>query len=482
MRNIRAQYQTHIAAMLKLAGYSDVDARAARVSELEHAIAEKHVSLADNQDIHKANNSWKQADFAAKAPGLAWTEYFRAAGLSQQSRFIVWQPSAFIGESALVDSTALETWKDWLAYHLIEAYGGVLPKAFAEERFDFFGKTLSGTPQQLPRWQRAVGIVDVRLGDEVGKIYAQRYFPPAAKARAQEMVTNIVAAFRKRIDALTWMDPATKAEAQAKLTTLYVGIGYPETWQDYAAYEVKADDVFGNLWRGSLFKYHREVARLGKPVDRHEWSMTPQTVNAVNLPLQNALNFPAAILQPPFFDPDAPDAVNYGAIGSVIGHEISHTFDSEGSAFDSKGSLRNWWTPADLEHFKAATAKLVAQYNSYHPFPDLALNGRQTLGENIADVAGLAASYDGYHASLGNKTAPTRDGLTGDQQFFIAYGQCERSKPREAALRQQVLTNEHSPSEYRTDTARNLDSWYEAFQVQPGEKLYLAPADRVRIW
>jgi endothelin-converting enzyme/putative endopeptidase len=278
------------------------------------------------------------------------------------------------------------------------------------------------------------------------------------------------------------MDPATKAEAQAKLTTLYVGIGYPETWQDYAAYEVKADDIFGNLWRGSLFKYHREVARLGKPVDRHEWSMTPQTVNAVNLPLQNALNFPAAILQPPFFDPDAPDAANYGAIGSVIGHEISHTFDSEGSAFDSKGSLRNWWTPADLEHFKAATAKLVAQYDSYHPFPDLALNGRLTLGENIADVAGLAASYDGYHASLGNKTAPTRDGLSGDQQFFIAYGQCERSKPREAALRQQVLTNEHSPSEYRTDTARNLDSWYEAFQVQPGEKLYLAPADRVRIW
>ncbi len=278
------------------------------------------------------------------------------------------------------------------------------------------------------------------------------------------------------------MDPATKAEAQAKLTTLYVGIGYPETWQDYAAYEVKADDIFGNMCRGNLFKYHREVARLGKTVDRHEWSMTPQTVNAVNLPLQNALNFPAAILQPPFFDPDAPDAVNYGAIGSVIGHEISHTFDSEGSAFDSKGSLRNWWTPSDLEHFKAATAKLVAQYNSYHPFPDLALNGRQTLGENIADVAGLAASYDGYHASPGNRSAPTRDGLTGDQQFFIAYGQCERSKPREAALRQQVLTNEHSPSEYRTDTARNLDSWYEAFQVQPGEKLYLAPADRVRIW
>ncbi len=482
MRKIRTQYQAHVSAMLKLAGFSDPDARAARVVELEHAIAEKHVSLADDQDVHKANNPWKQADFAAKAPGLDWNEYFRAAGLSQQPSFIVWQPAAFTGESALVASMPLETWKDWLAYHLIETYGGVLPKAFADERFAFFGKTLSGTPEQRPRWQRAVTTVNIWLGDEVGKIYAQRYFPPAAKARAQAMVANITAAFRKRIDALNWMDPATKAEAQAKLTTLYVGIGYPETWEDYSAYEVKADDIFGNIWRGSLFEFHRQLARLGKPVDRHEWSMTPQTVNAVNLPLQNALNFPAAILEPPFFDPEAPDAVNYGAIGSVIGHEISHTFDSEGSAFDAKGSLRNWWTSADLEHFKAATAKLVVQYNNYRPFPDLALNGQQTLAENIADVAGLAASYDGYHAGLGNSTAHTQDGFTGDQQFFMAYGQSRKTKVREAALRQQVLTDSHSPSEYRTDTVRNIDSWYEAFQVKPGEKLYLGQQDRVRIW
>ncbi len=482
MRKIRTQYQAHVSAMLKLAGFSEPDARAAHVVELEHAIAEKHVSLADDQDIHKANNVWKQSDFASKAPGLDWGEYFRAAGLGQQSSFIVWQPSAFAGESALVASTPLETWKDWLAYHLIEAYGGVLPKAFADERFAFFGKTMSGTPEQLPRWQRAVGIVDFRLGDEVGKIYAERYFPPAAKARADAMVANIIAAFRKRIEALPWMDPATKAEAQSKLTTLYVGIGYPETWQDYSAYEVKPDDIFGNVWRSNLFKYRHEIERLGKSVDRHEWCMTPQTVNAVNLPLQNALNFPAAILQPPFFDPDAPDAVNYGAIGAIIGHEISHTFDSEGSTFDSKGNLRNWWTPADLEHFNAATAKLVAQYNSYHPFPDLASNGQQTLAENIADVAGLAASYDGYHASLGNGTAPTQDGFSGDQQFFVAYGQAHKNKAREAALRQQVLTNEHSPSEYRTDTVRNIDSWYEAFAVKPGEKLYLDQPGRVRIW
>ena len=271
----------------------------------------------------------------------------------------MWQPSAFTGEAALVASTPLETWKDLLSYHLIEDFGGILPKGFADERFAFFGKTLSGTPEQRPRWQRGVAVVNALLGDEVGKIYAQRYFPPEAKERAQKMVANIVAAFHKRIDALTWMAPATKAEAQAKLDSLYVGIGYPETWHDYSGLEIKSDDVFGNLWREGVFHYHQQISRIGKDVDRHEWSMTPQTVNAVNLPLQNALNFPAAILQPPFFDPDAPDAVNYGAIGAIIGHEVSHTFDSEGSTFDAKGALRNWWTPSDLEHFQAATARLA---------------------------------------------------------------------------------------------------------------------------
>jgi endothelin-converting enzyme/putative endopeptidase len=355
MRAIRTQYQAHISTMLKLAGFTDPDARAARIVELERAIAQAHRTLADNQDIHKANNTWLQADFAIKAPGLDWTEYFRAAGL-QQTNLIVWQPEAFAGESALVASAPLDTWKDWLAFHLIDAYAGVLPKALAQEGFAFFGKTLSGTPQQRPRWQRGVFVVNGLLGDAVGKIYAERYFSPEAKAQAQTMVANLIAAYRKRIEALSWMDPATKAEAQEKLSTLYVGIGYTETWRDYSSYEIKPDDIFGNIWRSRLTDYRRDVARLGKPVDRKEWSMTPQTVNAVNLPLQNALNFPAAILQPPFFDPLAPAAANYGAIGSIIGHEISHTFDTEGSAFDSKGRVRNWWTPADLEHFEAATA------------------------------------------------------------------------------------------------------------------------------
>ena len=482
MKQIRSEYETHVAAMMKLSGFPDTEMRAKRIVELEHAIAEKHLSLAENEDIHKANNTWSQADFSAKAPGLDWGEYFRGAGLNKQASFIVWQPSAFVGESALVASVPLDTWKDWLAYHQIEAGAGTLPKALAEERFAFFGKALTGASQQLPRWQRGVAVVNTYLGDEVGKIYAQRYFPPEAKARAEAMVANLIAAFRKRIEALPWMDPATKAEAQAKLTTLYVGIGYPEAWKDYSGYEVKADDIFGNVWRGRMFDYQKEVARLGKPVDRHEWTMTPQTVNAVNLPLYNALSFPAAILQPPFYDPQAPDAANYGAIGTVIGHEISHTFDTEGSAFDSKGRVRNWWTEADLKHFEEATARLAAQYDTYKPFPDLAVNGKQTLGENIADVAGISAAYDGYHASLGGKAAPVQEGFNGDQQFFIAFGQNWGSKSREAALRQQVMTDPHAPAQYRADTVRNIDAWYEAFPAKPGEKLYLAPADRVKIW
>jgi putative endopeptidase len=482
MRDIRAKYRAHVSAILSLADFSDAASRAKGIVDLEHAIAEKHISLADDEDIRKANNTWTQADFSSKAPGLDWAEYFRGAGLSKQASFIVWQPTAFAGESALVASAPLDAWKDWLAYRLIEDYADALPKAVVDEHFAFFGKTLSGAQEQRPRWQRGVAQVNRLLGDAVGQIYAQRYFPPEAKAAAQAMVANIIAAFRKRIDALTWMDPSTKAEAQAKLTTLYVGIGYPETWQDYSAYEVKADDLFGNLWRGGLFDYHYSVSRIGQPVDRKEWCMTPQTVNAVNLPLHNGLNFPAAILQPPFFDPQAPAAANYGAIGTVIGHEISHTFDTEGSAFDSKGRVRNWWKDADLQHFEAATARLVAQYDTYKPFPDISVNGKQTIGENIADVAGLSAAYDGYHASLAGKPAPVQDGFSGDQQFFIAFGQNWATKVREARLRQQVLTDPHAPAQFRADTARNIDAWYSSFQVQPGEKLYLAPPDRVQIW
>ena len=480
MKNVRAKYETHVAAMMKLAGFSDPETRARQIIELEHSIAQTHRTLAENEDIHKADNLWKRADFPSKAPGIDWEEYFRGAGLNRIASFDVWQPEAFTGEAALVQSIPLETWKDWLAFHLIEQYSGVLPKAFNDERFAFMGKVLSGAQQQRPRWQRGVFVVDGLLGDVVGQDYAKKYFSPQAKAEAQAMVANLITAFHKRIDALQWMNASTKAEAQAKLSTLYVGIGYPETWHDYSNFEVKPDDAFGNIWRGNLSEYQRQVARLGKPVDKKEWSMTPQTVNAVNLPLQNALNFPAAILQPPFYDPQAPAAVNYGAIGTVIGHEISHTFDTLGSTFDAKGRLRNWWTPEDLKHFEAATQRLADQYDTYKPFPDLAINGKQTLSENIADVAGISAAFDGYKAS--HQVAPTDAGFSSDQQFFIAFGQNWGEKTREAALRQQVMTDPHSPGEYRADTVRNIDAWYAAFDVKPGEKLYLSPQDRVRIW
>jgi endothelin-converting enzyme/putative endopeptidase len=475
---------------------SDADARAVRIVELEHAIAEKHISLADQYDVSKANNAWKKADFAANAPGLDWAEYFRGAGLSQQASFIVWQPTAFTGESALVASVSLDTWKDWLAFHLIDTYAAVVPKRFSDERFAFFGGALSGKTEQAPRSQRGVSLINSTrdeigtsllegrgvLGNALGQIYARRYFSPETKAQVEVMVANIIAAFRRRIDALSWMDSATKAEAQAKLDALYVGVGYPETWRDYSAYQVKADDIFGNLWRGGLFDYHRNVARLGNPVDRKEWVRTPQTVDMMQLTLQNALTFPAASFQSPYFDSQADAAMNYGAIGALMGHEISHTFDTTGSAVDATGRMRNWWKPGDLVHFKAATASLVAQYDAYKPFPDLAVNGKQTLDENIADLGGLAAAYDAYNAFLAGKAAPVENGLSGSQQFFLAFAQSDCSKSSEAFLRQSVMTDEHSPDEFVVTTVRNLDAWYAAFGVKPGDKLYLAPADRVRVW
>jgi endothelin-converting enzyme/putative endopeptidase len=482
MKEVRAKYKTHIAAMFRLAGLSDPEARAIRVLSFETAIAKQQISLAECEDIHKANNPWHLDDFATKAPGLDWPEFFRAAGLEKQDTFIVWQPSAFTGEAALVASQPIDGWKDLLAYHLIEANAVATSKALADERFAFFGTILSGATQQRPRDFRGDVLVSATLGDAVGQLYVKRFFSPEAKAQAEAIVANLIAAFRVRLENITWMAPETKKEAITKLGTLQVSIGYPDHWRSYAAYDVTPDNLFANLWKASLFEYHYSISRIGKPTDRKEWCMTPQTVNAVNLPLDNSLNFPAAILQPPFFDPKAPAAHNYGAIGTVIGHEISHTFDSEGAAFDSMGRVRNWWTPEDLAHFKTVTSALAAQYDTYTPFPDLHINGRQTLGESIADVAGLAAAYDAYHASLKGSEAPKVDNLTGDEQFFIAFGQNWGSVTRDAALRQQVLSDPHAPGEYRALTVRNEDGWYSAFDIRPTDKLYLVPKDRVRIW
>jgi putative endopeptidase len=481
MKETRQRYRAHIAKLMTMAGFADGEARADRIIALEHAIAEKHWSLAEDNDVKKADNPWKASDFPVKAPGLDWGEYFGAAGLSKQAKIVVWQPSAIAAESALVASTPVDTWKDWMAFHLIDLYTYLLPKTFADEDFDFHGKALSGATQQLPRWRRGVFFVNAYLGDDLGQIYIKHYFPPESRSQVQAMVANLLAVYRKRIQALTWMTPATKAEALKKLETLRVGVGYGESWRGYAHYEVKPADAFGNAWRGDLWEYQYQRARLGGKVDKGEWTMTPQTINAVNLPLHNGLNFPAAILQPPAFDPKAPAAANYGAIGAVIGHEISHTFDSEGSAFDSAGQLRNWWTPEDFAHFEAETAKLAAQYDAYKPFPDLALNGKQTLAENLADVAGLAAAYDAYRAAQA-QSATQPGGFTDDQQFFIAFSQSWAIKMRDAAMRQEVLTDTHSPGPYRALAVRNINSWYTAFGVKPGEKLYLEPPDRVLIW
>ena len=482
MKVVRSKYLAHVAAMFRLAGLSNPDPRATRVLALETAIAKQQGSLAESEDMHKANNPWHLADFSAKAPGLDWPEFFRAAGLDKQDVFIVWQPSAFTGESALVASQPLDAWKDLLVYHLLEDRAAAISKALADERFAFFDTVLSGATQQRPRDFRGDVFVSNTLGDAVGQLYVKRFFSPEARAQAEAIVANLLVAFRARLENITWMAPATKKEAITKLGTLKVSIGYPNHWRSYRDYDVKPDNLFDNVWNAGLFDYRYSLSRIGQPTDRSEWCMYPQTVNAVNLPLDNGLNFPAAILQPPFFDPKAPAAVNYGAIGTVIGHEISHTFDSEGAAFDSKGRVRNWWTPEDLAHFNAAAAALAAQYDTYKAFPDLAVNGRQTLSENIADVAGLTAAYDGYHASLNGKPAPMDGSFTGDQQFFIAFGQNWGSVVRDATLRQQILTDPHAPGRFRAATVRNNDAWYPAFNVQPTDKLYLAPKDRVQLW
>jgi len=480
--DLQNKYKTHIETVLKLANVADADAKAQRIYDLEHKIAEVQESREESEDVHKANNPWKLADFATKAPGIDWAAYFKAAGVSSQPMIMVWHPMATTGESALVGSQPLELWKDYLTFRVIDRSSGLLPKAFAGESFNFYTKTLFGVPQQRPREQRAINAASGAMGDLVGKMYVEKYFPPRAKTEIQTLVKNIVAAFGKRIDALTWMTPETKAKAKAKLSTLYVGVGYPDHWRNYAGLKIAPDDALGNAQRVSLFDYKWSLSKLDQPVDKTEWWMTPQTVNAVNLPLQNALNFPAAILNPPFFDMNADPVENFGSIGGVIGHEISHSFDDSGSQFDAEGRLTNWWTPADYDHFKAASARLAAQYDAYEPLAGLHLNGKQTLGENIADVAGLSAAYDAYRASYGGKEAPSKDGLTGDQRFFVAFGQSWRGKMRPETLRVIVMTDGHSPDEYRADTVRNIDAWYTAFNVQPGKKLYLAPDQRVRIW
>lgn len=479
---VQEKYRKHITTVLTLAGVSGAAAKADHIYDLELKIAQTHVSRTDSLDVLKAHNRWLAADFPKKAPGLDWTAYMQGAGLSKVNDLFVWHPSAITGEAALIGSEPLEVWKDYLIFHAIDRNSPVLSKAFAEENFAFYGTAVLGTAQNPARWKRAVAATNAAVGDAVGKLYVKRYFPPSAKAEAQEMVRNIQTAFDHRIDALSWMTPATREKAKAKVKTLYVGIGYPEKWQDYSPLKIAKDDAFGNLERSEMFTYEHSLSKLGKPVDKTEWSMTPQTVNAVNLPLQNALNFPAAILQPPFFDAQTDRAQNYGGIGTTIGHEISHSFDDQGSQFDAEGRLTNWWTPEDFAHFRTSADRLAAQYDQYEPIPGMHINGKLTLSENIADVAGISASYDGYRASYNGKEGPSAQGFTGDQRFFLSFGQIWRFKIRPEAMRNLLLTNGHSPGEFRADTVRNLDAWYPAFQVKEGDRLYLPPDQRIRVW
>ncbi len=482
MVKLRAAYTPYVAKILTLAGLPDAEARAQRIVALENKIAQAHATLQASQDSFTANNPWKRVDFDSRAPGVDWARLLGAAQLGNQQDFIVWQPAAITKLAALVGSEPLDVWKDWLAFHRINQMTDVLPKAFDDAHFAFYGTELTGQPQQKTREKRALSSLDSWLGDAVGKRYADKYFPASSKSDIDGMVKNIKAALVKRIDGIAWMAAATKDEAKRKVATMAVGIGYANKWRDYGSLEIRGDDAYGNLDRAKLANYQYQISKIGKPVDKNEWWMDPQTVNALNLPLQNALNFPAAILEKGFYDPAADSAANYGAIGSVIGHEISHSFDNLGATFDSTGKLRNWWTPADLAKFKQAAGALAAQYDAYEALPGLHLNGQQELGENIADVAGLAAAYDAWKTSLNGKPSPVIDGLTGDQRFFLAYAQSHRGKLRDAALRARVATDVHAPGPWRVLTVRNIDAWYPAFGVQPGTKLYLAPDKRVTVW
>jgi putative endopeptidase len=480
--DLRTKYQAHIAKVLTLAGDADADAKAARIMALETAIAKVHATQEDTNDVKKGTNYWTRADFDAKAKGMDWSAFLEGAQLGKQARFVAWQPGAIAGISKLVASQPLDTWKEYLRFHALDSASGLLPKAYADEGFAFYGTTLNGTPQQRERWKRGVDAVNGALGEAVGKIYVQQHFPAETKAHAEELVKNLLTAFGQRIDKLDWMTPETKARAKAKLSTLQISIGYPEKWHDYAGLEVRPGDALGNAQRASLFEYQRQLAKLGQAPNHDEFYMLPHTVNALNVPLENRLVFPAAILGAPFFDAAADDAVNYGAIGSVIGHEISHSFDSSGALFDEKGKMENWWAPEDFKHFEAACAALAAQYDQYEPFPGVHLKGQLELAENVADVAGLATAYDAYKLSQQGKPETVIDGFTPDQRFYLGFAQAWRSKAREAAYRNSITTGTHAPGPFRSETVRNQDPWYAAFDVKPGQARYLAPEKRVKIW
>ena len=478
----KAAYQAYIAQMLTLAGWPDAQAQAPQVLAFETKIAQASWTRAEQRDPDKVYNPTATANLDHMAPGFAWSRYLRASDLGDVKTVVATTNTSLPKIAAIYAATPLDTLKAWEAFNITSAAARYLSSPFVQARFDFYSKTLSGQPENKVRWKRGVAAVNGALGEAVGEIYVAKYFPPDAKAKMEALIADLKSAYRVRIQALDWMSPATKVEALKKLAAYDVQIGYPKKWKHYT-FAVSPTDLYGDVERGDRWDWDYHVERLHKPVDKDEWGMSPQTVNAYNNPVFNEVVFPAAILQPPFFDPNADPAINYGAIGGVIGHEMTHGFDDEGRKFDSTGSLRDWWTKDDAMRFEAKANVLGAHYTAMEPLPGLHIKGDLTMGENIADLGGLTLGYAAYHTSLNGRTAPVIGGFTGDQRVFLGWAQVWREKLRDDALRQQVTSNEHSPPVARVNgVVQDVDAWYAAFHIKPGDPLYLAPAQRVHIW
>jgi len=479
----RAAYLTYLRTILALDGDKNAVMHARAIMALEMKMAKVQWSQEALRDPVKGYNPMTFKELAAKAPSVDWKAYLEAGDLPDPAFVSIGQPDYTWALAKLIKDEPLDVWKAYMRVRLLDATAQTLPAGFRDANYQFKSVALQGTKSDKPRWQRGVDTVNGAMGEAIGQLYVAEYFPPAYKARMVELVDNLLKTYSTSIDNLTWMSPATKVEAHAKLAKYGVKIGYPDVWRDYGALEVKAGDPVGNSIRAAAFEYHRQAVRNGKPVDHTEWGMTPQTVNAYYDPTKNEVVFPAAILQPPFFDMKADDAVNYGGIGAVIGHEISHGFDDQGSQYDGDGKLRNWWTPEDRKAFVAITSKLDAQFSSYEPLPGVHVKGQLTMGENIADLSGLQISYKAWKLSLGGKPSPTIDGFTGEQRFYYGFSQVWRGKYRDEYMLRIVTTNPHSPPQYRADGASiNSDGFHDAFGTKPGDKMWKAPADRIRLW
>ncbi len=482
-KSIRDKYVAHISKMFELANIPNAADKAKKIMALETLMASKHMKKEETRDMVKMYNKFSIADFTTKSPSLNLSAILQNAGIKGEDSIIVTQVDFTQSLEQIVKSTPIDTWKDYLKWTAIDNAASYLNTAMDDQNFEFYGKVLEGKLKQQPRWKRAVNEVNSGLGEIVGEVYVKKHFSPEAKERMTDLVKNLLKAYEESIKSLQWMSAETKKEALNKLSKFTPKIGYPDKWRDYSALKVVEGDLYGNILRATEFEYNRQINKLGKPVDRTEWGMTPQTVNAYYNPLLNEIVFPAAILQPPFFDLNAEDAINYGGIGAVIGHEIGHGFDDQGSTFDGDGVMRNWWTEQDMTAFKKLTGALVSQYNEFKVFPDLNVNGAFTLGENIGDLGGLTIALKAYKMSLNGKKSPVMDGYTGEQRVFIGWAQSWLSKAREESLRNQVASDPHSPAEFRVNgIVRNIPEWYEAFDVKPGDALYLAPEKRVKIW